>query len=79
MLERDAHIYAYQVHHMYVHALNLSFFYHHHHVFDRERSSEIMIPGPILVIRKAFSYFACCFTFSLYTQEYLLLIPLFCL
>jgi hypothetical protein len=31
MLEYDAHVYAYQWHLMYLHALNLSFVLHHHH------------------------------------------------
>jgi hypothetical protein len=54
---------------MYLHALNLSFVLHYHHVYERGRSSETMISGPVLAIRKVFCYFACCFTFSSYTQK----------
>jgi hypothetical protein len=52
LLERDAHIYAYQWHLMYLHALSLSSVLYCHYVYERGRSSETMIPGPILPLRK---------------------------
>jgi hypothetical protein len=66
---------------MYFHALNLPFMLHHHPVYERGRPSQTMIPNPGLAIRKSFHYFACCFTFSSYTQKsqkkYWLLIPFY--
>jgi hypothetical protein len=52
MLERDAHIYAYQWHLVYLHTLNLSFVLYYRHIYERERSSENVITGPVLAIRK---------------------------
>jgi hypothetical protein len=40
----------------------------HHHIYERGRSSETMIPCLVLAIRRVFCYFACCFAFGSYTQ-----------
>jgi hypothetical protein len=41
---------------MYLHALNLLFVHYYHLIYERERSSEPMIPGTILAIRKVLCY-----------------------
>jgi hypothetical protein len=57
MFGRDAHVYDYQWHHVYLHILNLLFVLYYHHVYERGRSSENMIPSPVFNHKKLSSYF----------------------
>jgi hypothetical protein len=39
---------------MYLHALNLSCVLQHYHIYERQRSSETMIPGHVLAIKESY-------------------------
>jgi hypothetical protein len=57
MFEHDAYIYAYQWYIVCLHALKLLFMIYYYHVYERGRSSETVILGPIFSHKKFSSYF----------------------
>jgi hypothetical protein len=71
MFGRDAHIYAYHWHLVWLHALNLSSVLYYHHVYARGRLSETMILSPSFSHKKFSSYF------MLFYFQYLMAATLF--